>query len=76
MNPSEESNPYFAAIDLGSNSFHLLVVKLNDSGAFEKIDRVKDMVQIARGLSATNELSEASQERALHCLRCFQERIS
>jgi exopolyphosphatase / guanosine-5'-triphosphate,3'-diphosphate pyrophosphatase len=75
MNPSEESNPYFAAIDLGSNSFHLLVVKLNDSGAFEKIDRVKDMVQIARGLSATNELSEASQERALHCLRCFQERI-
>ncbi|MGS2716581.1 Ppx/GppA phosphatase family protein [Eionea flava] len=68
------SNPYFAAIDLGSNSFHLLVVTIND-GVIEKIDRVKEMVQIARGLNSTNQLSQAAQDRALHCLRCFQERI-
>jgi exopolyphosphatase/guanosine-5'-triphosphate,3'-diphosphate pyrophosphatase len=69
-----DSNPYFAAIDLGSNSFHLLVVKIND-GVIEKIDRVKEMVQIAKGLTASNQLSQAAQERALHCLRCFHERI-
>lgn len=68
------ANPYFAAIDLGSNSFHLLVVTIND-GVIEKIDRVKEMVQIAKGLNTSNELSQAAQDRALHCLRCFQERI-
>ena len=71
---SNEANPYFAAIDLGSNSFHLLVVKIND-GVIEKIDSVKEMVQIAKGLNTTNQLSQAAQDRALHCLRCFQERI-
>ncbi len=67
------NNPYFAAIDLGSNSFHLLVVKIND-GIIETVDRVKEMVQIARGLK-DKQLSQDAQERALHCLRCFQERI-
>ena len=69
-----EASPYFAAIDLGSNSFHLLVVKIND-GVIEKIDSVKEMVQIAKGLHTSNQLSQVAQDRALHCLRCFQERI-
>jgi exopolyphosphatase/guanosine-5'-triphosphate,3'-diphosphate pyrophosphatase len=67
-------SPYFAAIDLGSNSFHMLIVKVND-GVLETVDRVKDMVQLARGLQRTNTLSKESQTRALHCLSCFQERI-
>ena len=69
-----EASPYFAAIDLGSNSFHLLVVKIND-GVIEKIDSVKKMVQIAKGLHTSNQLSPEAQDRALHCLCCFQERI-
>ena len=69
-----DTSPYFAAIDLGSNSFHLLIVKVNN-GTLETIDRVKEMVQIARGLSSNGALLEGAQERALHCLRCFQERI-
>ena len=67
-------NPYFAAIDLGSNSFHLLVVKIND-GVIEKIDRVKEMIQLARGLSNNNELTESAEARAIACLQRFQERI-
>jgi exopolyphosphatase/guanosine-5'-triphosphate,3'-diphosphate pyrophosphatase len=67
-------SPYFAAIDLGSNSFHMLIVKVND-GILETVDRVKEMVQIARGLKRTKSLSEEAQARALHCLSCFQERI-
>ena len=68
-------SPYFAAIDLGSNSFHMLIVKVND-GVLEIVDRVKDMVQIARGLQSGHGLSEDAQARALYCLSCFQERIS
>lgn len=72
-NPATES-PYFAAIDLGSNSFHMLIVKVND-GVLETVDRVKEMVQIARGLKRSGSLSEEAQARAIHCLSCFQERI-
>lgn len=71
---TEAHSPYFAAIDLGSNSFHMLIVKVND-GALETVDRVKEMVQIARGLKRSGSLSEEAQARALHCLSCFQERI-
>ncbi len=74
-NPQPLSDsPYFAAIDLGSNSFHMLIVKVNN-GVLETVDRVKDMVQIARGLKPAGTLSEEAQARALHCLSCFQERI-
>lgn len=66
--------PYFAAIDLGSNSFHLLIVKIND-GVLETVDRVKEMVQIAKGVKSNHVLSEEAQETALHCLSCFHERI-
>lgn len=67
-------SPYFAAIDLGSNSFHMLIVKV-DEDSIEIVDRVKEMVQIARGLQRSKSLSEEAKARALHCLSCFQERI-
>jgi len=67
-------SPYFAAIDLGSNSFHMLIVKVNDD-SIEIVDRVKEMVQIARGLQRSKSLSEDAKARALHALSCFQERI-
>lgn len=74
MSVSQPSSPYFAAIDLGSNSFHMLIVKVNN-GVLETVDRVKEMVQIARGLKIGYQLTEEAQARALNCLSCFQERI-
>jgi exopolyphosphatase/guanosine-5'-triphosphate,3'-diphosphate pyrophosphatase len=71
---NQSASPYFAAIDLGSNSFHLLIVSVNN-GVLETVDRVKEMVQIAIGLRQNHSLSEEAQARALHCLSCFQERI-
>ena len=35
-----------AAIDLGSNSFHAMVVEVLPSGVFRVIDREKDMVRL------------------------------
>lgn len=64
-----------AAIDLGSNSFHMVVAKVSSNGELRVVDRLKEMVRLAGGLDAENRLSAESQERAIHCLRRFGERI-
>ncbi|WP_179957653.1 Ppx/GppA phosphatase family protein [Exilibacterium tricleocarpae] len=71
--PANEPS-YFVAVDLGSNSFHMLIAREKD-GALEIVDRVKDMVQIARGLGRDGNLSTEAQARAILCLECFSERI-
>lgn len=67
-------SPYFAAIDLGSNSFHMLIVRLNED-QIDIIDREKDMVQIARGLQKDGSLSAEAKERAIASLTRFAERL-
>ena len=67
------ANPYFAAVDLGSNSFHLLIMRLQQ-GVIEVVDREKDMVQLALGLTPNGGLTKAAQKRALTCLKRFGER--
>lgn len=67
-------SPYFAAVDLGSNSFHMIIARIID-GQMEVVDRVKEMVQIARGVKADGHLSLDAQERALACLERFAERL-
>jgi exopolyphosphatase/guanosine-5'-triphosphate,3'-diphosphate pyrophosphatase len=37
-----------AALDVGSNSFHLMVVQVTPNGRFETLDRAKEMVRLAR----------------------------
>lgn len=48
MSPAEES---YAAVDLGSNSFHMIVATFTD-GHLQIIDRMKEMVRLASGLNA------------------------
>lgn len=71
---SQTSSPYFAAVDLGSNSFHMIIAR-RQNNTIETIDRVKEMVQIARGLESNKGLSEEAQQRALDCLQRFAERL-
>ena len=63
-----------AAVDLGSNSFHMIVCSLNN-GIPQTIDRLREMVRLASGLDANNILDEATQNRALACLERFGQRI-
>ena len=63
-----------AAIDLGSNSFHMIVCKL-DSGKLRTIDRLREMVRLAAGLDKDNNLNQETQEKALECLERFGQRI-
>ncbi len=71
LNPE---SPYFAAVDLGSNSFHMLIARIHN-GQMEIIDREKEMVQIARGVKKDGHLNLAAQTRALECLHRFSERL-
>ncbi|GGO87798.1 exopolyphosphatase [Marinobacterium nitratireducens] len=63
-----------AAIDLGSNSFHMVVGQLRD-GEFKPLDIMSEKVQLAAGLDADKRLSEAAQLRGLECLARFAQRV-
>ncbi|MBN3564629.1 exopolyphosphatase [Aliamphritea spongicola] len=63
-----------AAIDLGSNSFHIVIAKL-DQGELLPIDVLSEKVQLAAGLDDNNILSDEAQQRGLECLQRFAERI-
>ncbi|NOQ94012.1 MAG: exopolyphosphatase [Methylophaga sp.] len=63
-----------AAIDLGSNSFHMIISRLRD-GHFQVVDKLREMVQLRAGLDDDGRLSPESQERAIACLQRFGERI-
>lgn len=78
--PSEpftlEINPSvsLAAIDLGSNSFHMIVARALD-GDFQVIDRLKEMVRLAEGLTEDRDLKPEVASRALACLERFGQRL-
>ncbi len=63
-----------AAVDLGSNSFHMIVARFKD-GQIHVLDRLKEMVRLGGGLDKNNYLSEESQQRALECLARFGQRL-
>lgn len=64
----------YAALDLGSNSFHLIVAHDHD-GRLQVVDRLKEMVRLAEGLTNGNELSPLVVARAQACLKRFGQRI-
>lgn len=65
---------YFAAVDMGSNSFHLVVVHVVN-GNVQIVSKVKQKVQLAAGLNAQNMLSEESMQRGWNCLYTFADRL-
>jgi exopolyphosphatase/guanosine-5'-triphosphate,3'-diphosphate pyrophosphatase len=58
-----------AALDIGTNSFHLVVARHTGAEAFEVITREKEMVRLGHGGSDMKELSSESIDRAIDCLR-------
>ncbi|CAM3490836.1 exopolyphosphatase [Halomonas sp. AOP12-C2-37] len=60
----------FAAIDLGSNSFHLLVANYQHE-RLQVVARLGEKVQLAAGLDDDGLLNEAAIQRALDCLGRF-----
>jgi len=66
---------HLAAIDLGSNSFHMVVARIED-GHIHILDNLKEMVRLGAGLDKNGELSEKSRKHALSCLERFSERVT
>lgn len=71
--PSPHSDIY-AVIDLGSNSFHMLMVKVV-GGSVQVIGRVKRKVRLAAGLNDSLVLSHKAMKRGWECLALFAERL-
>src|SRR5690554_2170941 len=64
-----------AAIDLGSNSFHIIVARVF-AGELSTLDVLSEKVQLAAGLDAESCLTEAAMARGLECLGRFAQRIA
>lgn len=75
VNNNENKARVVAAVDLGSNSFHMIVASLESNGTLKVIDRIKEMVRLGAGLNSRNYLDEETQLRALDCLNRFSQRI-
>jgi exopolyphosphatase/guanosine-5'-triphosphate,3'-diphosphate pyrophosphatase len=63
-----------AAVDLGSNSFHLQIGRVVD-GQIYPLDVLREVVRIGAGLTADKRIDRATQARALEALRRFSERL-
>jgi len=72
MNPTLlQKNTKLAVVDLGSNSFHLLIVELH-TDTWHVLYRQREYVQLAAGLDDELRLTEDIQTRALSCLAQFR----
>lgn len=74
MAQATQQDNIFAVIDLGSNSFHMLIAKYL-AGGVHTIGRVKRKVRLAAGLDENNVLSHDAMERGWECLALFAERL-
>src|SRR5690606_13420364 len=72
--PWSEDSGVIAAVDLGSNSFHIVVARAHH-GRLAILDRLREMVRIASGLDEHGMLDGDSQRRALECLKRFGQRL-
>jgi exopolyphosphatase / guanosine-5'-triphosphate,3'-diphosphate pyrophosphatase len=61
-----------AAIDIGSNSVHMVIVEVGGSGAFRVLDREKDMVRLGSVTLSRRHLSAAAMSRGLETLRKYK----
>jgi len=61
-----------AAIDIGTNSFHMVIVEVADSGKFEIVDREKEVIRLSEGSRGDIKfIHETSINRAINSLKRF-----
>ncbi len=73
MNDSPK-NDLFAAIDLGSNSFHMIIAR-EVHGQMQVVDKHKEMVRLRSGLDKKGRLTDKAFEDGIACLERFGQRI-
>jgi exopolyphosphatase/guanosine-5'-triphosphate,3'-diphosphate pyrophosphatase len=63
-----------AAVDLGSNSFHMVVARYTH-GQLVILDRLREMVRLGAGLESDGRLNKDVASRAIACLERFGQRL-
>jgi exopolyphosphatase/guanosine-5'-triphosphate,3'-diphosphate pyrophosphatase len=58
-----------AALDLGSNSFHLLVADVHPDGTFEAVAREKEMLRLGDDVTRHGHISPSAADRAVAAVR-------
>ncbi len=72
--PTLQDGDLLAAIDIGSNSFHMVIARYT-LGQLRVVDRLRETVRMADGLDGKGGLSSEARQRALECLARFGQRI-
>lgn len=72
LSSNNRQTSHIAAIDLGSNSFHMIVARW-DNGQLTLLDRLREPVRLGFGLQEDLSLSDEARDRALACLERFGE---
>ncbi len=70
--------PLLAAVDLGSNSFRLIIGRVEETSAgtqIYQVDALREPVRLAAGLNAEKYLDHPSQQRGWDVLKRFGERL-
>ena len=66
-------NDYRAAIDIGTNSIHLVVVKANENNRFEIIAQEKEVVRLGSGSKDMKYLKEDAMDRGIEVLKRYKQ---
>lgn len=61
-----------AALDLGSNSFHLLIADANPDGTFEPVVRDKEMLRLGTTVATTGQIGTAGADAAIEVIKRFR----
>ncbi|MCF6346430.1 MAG: exopolyphosphatase [Thiomicrorhabdus sp.] len=64
----------YAAIDLGSNSFHMIIAR-ETHGQFQVIDKHKEMIRLRTGLDKEGNLTDKAFQAGIECLERFGQRL-
>ncbi len=65
-------NKILAAIDIGTNSFHLVIATVNDKGIVKILSKDKEVVRLGKGSSDMKYISPEAMERAVDTLKRFK----
>jgi exopolyphosphatase/guanosine-5'-triphosphate,3'-diphosphate pyrophosphatase len=66
------SEKILASVDIGTNSFHLVVAKTNDEGIVKILTKDKEVVRLGKGASEMKYLSVEAMDRAITVLKRFR----
>jgi exopolyphosphatase/guanosine-5'-triphosphate,3'-diphosphate pyrophosphatase len=67
----QRQSDLIAAIDVGTNSFHLSIASVNDKGIFRAFSRDKETVRLGESVSDMKYISPEAMERGLNAMKRF-----